>query len=170
MSYTTLRQPEGFPYCFTNILREAIIAEIVAINDYRYHIANSPLDELNDIWHHIMEDEKKHYGMFLSLLRKYDPVQYEKYKYVQDHIDLKDKTPKFPEYLPEYNKQLILNNIRSDIKGELEAIVLYEDQILHVPYKDIVDTFMEVIADEKEHVEELTAVLLKYDKDKYGPI
>lgn len=29
---------------------------------------------------------------------------------------------------------------------------------------------MEVTADEKEHVEELTKILLKYDKDKYGPI
>ncbi|GAA0739539.1 ferritin-like domain-containing protein [Clostridium oceanicum] len=170
MSYTTSKQPQGKPYCFTNVIREAAIAELVAINEYAKHIANSNISELNEVWHHIMEDEKRHYGMFLELLRKYDPVQYKRYNEAKEHVKLSSKNPKFPQYSAKYNNQLILNNIRDDIKGELEAIVLYEDNILHVPYKDVINVYLEVIADEKEHVEELTIVLMKYDKDKYGPI
>lgn len=32
-------------------------------------------------------------------------------------------------YNPSYDKQIILNNIREDIKGELEAVILYEEEI-----------------------------------------
>lgn len=170
MSYTTSKQPQGFPFCFTNLLREAMIAEIVAINGYAEHIANSNIKELNDLWHHIMQEEKKHFGMFLELLRKYDPTEYQRYKQVKSELDLTNKCPKFPEYHPKYNDQLILNNVRDDIKGELEAIVLYEDEVLHIKHKDIIDTFMKVISEEKEHTEELTLFLTKYDKDKYNNI
>ncbi|OFI01509.1 rubrerythrin [Clostridium acetireducens DSM 10703] len=169
MSYTTKHQPQGKVYCYTNKIREAIIAEIVAINDYAYHIANSKIKEINEVWHHIMEDEKRHYGMFLQLLREFDPIQYKKYIEVKDHIKLSVKTEK-QDYCSNYCNEITLNNIRNDIKGELEAVILYEQHIVEIPFKRVRDVFLEVINDEKEHLEELTAVLLKYDKDKYGPI
>lgn len=41
MSYTNPEgQPQGYSYYFTNLLREALIAEIIAINGYEEHIAN----------------------------------------------------------------------------------------------------------------------------------
>ncbi|MCY6959187.1 ferritin family protein [Clostridium brassicae] len=169
MSYTTNRQPQGISYCFTNKIREAMIAELVAINDYAYNIAHSDIKDINEILHHIMEDEKRHYGMFLKLLRKYDPIQYTKYMEVKEHIKL-DKDAKYLNFYDKNSEKMILNFIRDDIKGELEAIILYEEHLMEIPYKDIKETFMKVIEDEKEHVEELTLLLMHYDKDKYGPI
>lgn len=169
MSYTTNRQPQGYPYCFTNKLREALVAEIVAINDYAHTIAHSDIKDINKVLHHIMEDEKRHYGMFLELLRKYDPVQYSKYIAVKEHIEL-SKDSKYLNVYEKHSESSLLNFIRDDIKGEFEAIVLYEAQILEMPYRDIKKVFLEVIGDEKEHVEELTLLLMHYDRDKYGPI
>ncbi|MGU3473638.1 hypothetical protein ACLBWT_21115 [Paenibacillus sp. D51F] len=50
-------------------------AELTAINDYTNHIANSTMEEINKVWRMILLDEKRHYGMFLTMLRKYDSVQ-----------------------------------------------------------------------------------------------
>lgn len=169
MSYTTLRQPQGKPVNYINLIREALIAEVVAINDYNYHINNTDIRDLKEIWHHIMEEEKEHYGMFLELSRKYDPVQCKKYLEVKDKVKISSNI-KLDNYKPEIDKQLILNNIRSDIKGELEAIILYEQHLSQIPYKDVRDVFKKVISDEKEHAEELTVTLLRLDRDKYGPL
>ena len=38
MSYTTDGHPQGRPNKMSNCIREAMIAEIVAINQYNYHI------------------------------------------------------------------------------------------------------------------------------------
>ena len=115
-----------------------------------------------------MGDEKKHYGWFLTLLRKYDPVQYKSY---QEHIG--DKLgPKVPmqTYKPEYDKQIILNNVREDIKGEFEAVILYEQHLVQIPYQDIKDVFYAVASEEKGHAEHLTQLLLKYDADPYNSL
>ena len=167
MSYTTDRQPQGFPYFPTNKIREAMIGELVAINDYNYHIAHSKIEEINEIWDHIRQDEKRHYGMLLELLRKYDPAQYAMYKEAKDHINLGEGKKSLKYYGKHLDRYSILNFIRDDIKGELEAIILYEQHIMEIPYKDVKDIFLEIINDEKEHVEELTMVLLKYDEDCY---
>lgn len=169
MSYTNPDgQPQGIASLDTNKLREILIAEIDAINGYADHIANSNMEEINDAWSSIMRDEKKHYGMILSLLRKYGSMQYKAY---QDHIS--DKLgPKSPmqTYKPNYDKQIILNNVREDIKGELEAVILYEQHINTIPYNDVRYTLYSVINDEKEHAEHLTQLLLKYDTDKYNDL
>ncbi|WP_148135425.1 ferritin family protein [Candidatus Formimonas warabiya] len=169
MSYTVKKgQPQGYPFYVTNKIREALIAEIYAINGYAEHIANSNMEDINATWRSIMDDEKKHYGWFLNLLRQYDPVQYKSYK---DHID--DKLgPKDPmqKYKPDYTKQIILNNIRDDIKGELEAVILYEQHLAQISYQDIKDVFYAVASEEKEHAEHLTQLLLKYDPDQYDSL
>lgn len=166
MSYTNSNgQPQGFPKVDTNKLREILIAEIIAINGYAQHIANSNMADINVVWNHIMEEEKKHYGMILTLLRKYDPFQYKSYKKHEGN----KSGPKSPmqTFTPNYDKQLILNNIREDIKGELEAIILYEEQLITIPYQDIRYALFSIINEEKEHSEELTQILLKYDPNKY---
>lgn len=166
MSYTNSDgQPQGFARVDTNKLREILIAEIIAINGYAQHIANSNMADINTAWTHIMEDEKKHYGMILTLLRKYDPFQYKSYK---EHIGDKAgaKSP-MQTFIPKYDKQLILNNIREDIKGELEAVILYEQQLDSIPYQDIRYALFSIINEEKGHAEHLTQLLLKYDPNKY---
>ncbi len=169
MSYTTAAgQPQGGAYSFTNRIREAMIAEIIAINGYAEHIANSNMEEINAAWRSIMGDEKKHYGIFLKLLRRYDPDQYEKHQ--------EDKGLKFgPQgpmqaYKPKYDRQLILNNVRQDIKGELEAVILYEQEFADIPCEDIRRVFYLVAKEEKGHLEHLTELLLKYDSDNYGSL
>jgi rubrerythrin len=166
MSYTyPVGQPQGIAEIFTNKLREILLGEIYAINGYSVHIANSNMADINAAWKSIMGDEKKHYGMILTLLRKYDPAQY------QAHIDhINDKLgPKSPmqSYTPDYNSQIILDNIREDIKGEFEAVILYEQLLNVLPSEDMRNTLCSIINEEKGHSEHLTELLLKYDTDKY---
>lgn len=167
MSYThPYGQPQGIAILDTNKLREILIAEIDAINGYEDHIANSNMEDINATWKSIVGDEKKHYGMILTLLRKYDPAQYQAYR---DHIG--DKLgPRSPmqTYKPNYEKQIILNNVREDIKGEFEAVILYEQQIAIIPYNDVRIALYSIINEEKGHAEHLTQLLLKYDTDKYN--
>jgi rubrerythrin len=168
MSYTTNGAPQGDPIFKTNMVQEAMIGELVAINEYANHIAESSIAEINDVWEHIMKDEKKHYGMLLELLRKYDRVQMQKYNDVKEHLDLHGR--ELSSSNSRNTTSQILNNIRKDIKGELEAIILYESHIVRFSSTEMKEVFTEIVNDEKEHVEELTAVLLRYDPDKYGPI
>jgi len=169
MSYTNKNgMPQGSAKLDTNKLREILIGEIIAINGYAEHIANSNMEEINAAWTSIMGDEKKHYGMILTLLRKYDPAQYQSY---QENVG-KKLGPKSPmqTFTPSYNKQIILNNIREDIKGELEAVILYEEQLSIIPYKDIRVALYSIINEEKGHAEHLTQLLLKYDSQKYNDL
>ena len=169
MSYTNKNGfPQGSAKLDTNKLRQILIGEIIAINGYAEHIANSNMEEINAAWTSIMGDEKKHYGMILTLLRKYDPVQYQSYK---DHIGdkLVPKTP-LQTYTPNYDNQIILNNVREDIKGELEAVILYEQQLETIPYNDVRYALFSIISEEKGHAEHLTQLLLKYDPDKYNDL
>lgn len=166
LSYTNrYGMPQGIAKFGTNKLREILIGEIIAINGYAEHIANSNMEDINAAWNSIMGDEKKHYGMILTLLRKYDPAQYESYK---EHIG--DKLgPKSPMqiFTPNYDKQTILNNIREDIKGEFEAVILYEELSTILPYQDVRVALKLIINEEKGHAEHLTQLLLKYDSDQY---
>lgn len=166
MSYTyPYGMPQGVAKLDTNKLREILIGEIYAINGYAEHIANSNMEDINSAWKRIMGDEKKHYGMILSLIRKYDPAQYQAYI-----VHIGDKSgPKstMQIYTPEYDKQIILNNIREDIKGEMEAVILYEQYLACIPYFDVRCTLFSIINEEKGHAEHLTQILLKYDTDKY---
>lgn len=73
-------------------------------------------------------------------------------------------------YKPEYDKQLILNNVREDIKGEFEAVILYEQDIVEIPHQDIREVLFSIIREEKGHAEHLTQILLKYDLDKYDSL
>ena len=169
MSYTTERQPQGFPRDTPGLLRESLVSEIVAINDYEYIVANSYCKDINEVIRHIIEDEKEHYGIFLSLLRRYDPAQMEMLIEAEEHVQLDPvKCPLI--YSPKYCQELLLNHIREGIKGELEAILLYEQQVCQIKHADVRDAYYRIIRQEKEHVEELTIVLLHYDRDTYGPL
>jgi rubrerythrin len=169
MSYTHPKgQPQGKAYQLTNKLREILAAEIIAINGYQTHIANSDIEEINTAWHSIMTDEKKHYGLILKLLRKYDPEQYK--QFTEHKTDNAGSKELWNNYIPEYSTQIILNNIRDDIKGEMEAVVFYEPYMSELPHKDLRDTLHYIINEEKGHAEHLTRLLLKYDPDIYDDL
>ena len=167
MSYTTNRQPQGISKGIGNLLREGMISEIVAINDYSLFIEQTDNKEVKELFHHIMEDEKRHYGMLLDALRKLDKDEYELQKQAKLHVKIttKEKFKTKSKY-----SGCILSFIRDAIKGELEAIILYDDIILNIKDDYIISIIKEITKDEKEHVEELTRALVLLDKDSYGPL
>lgn len=162
MSYTTEGQPQGMPTKITNFIRESLISEIVAINQYNYHINNTPCPQLVKLWMHIRDEEMRHFSMFSELLRKYDPTQLKLYEETKGHVNI-DFTNCYS--LKSVNKVNIPGAIRSDMKGELEAIILYEDIMKHGKYRDIYEVYTEIINEEKEHFEELSFAVMEYDTD-----
>ena len=61
-------------------LREDLVGELGAINQYQEHI-----DEINDeavkkILSHIRDDEKEHLSELIKILRKLDVIQEEKFR------------------------------------------------------------------------------------------
>ena len=169
MSYTTNRQPQGILKNIETFFREGLIAEIVAINDYSYFISLTDNKEVKDIFHHIMEEEKRHYGLFLQALRRVDKEQAAAKVEVDEHLEISSKE-KYKEFNSKGSKNNLLIHIRDAIKGELEAIVLYEFFIENLENEKAIELIKEIIKDEKEHVEELTKVLTLLDKDKYDDI
>lgn len=169
MSYTTERQPQGNLKTEETLLREGLIAEIVAINDYSHFIEQTDIKEVKDIFYHIMEEEKEHYGLFLEQLRRIDREQKEAQEKVAGEESISSKQ-KIKEHTSKNLRGNLLDNIRLAIKGELEAIALYDDLVEHLEDKEIIDVVRHVTREEKEHVEELTKALLILDKDSYGPI
>lgn len=170
MSYTTSKQPQGQARNLANFLREAMIGELVAINEYQEHLACCPVHEVKEIFEHIMKDEKRHYGMLLELSRKCDTVQFKKAVEISDNLSIKCKTLNEHNGKKKFSYSYLLTKIREDIKGELEAIIAYEDIIYLIDDKEAISMIKEIVADEKEHVEELTYVLQRLDGNCYGPI
>lgn len=172
MSYTTNRQPQGVPLNLCNILREAMIGELVAIEDYSTAIANTENKEVREMFQHILEEEKKHYGMFLDYLRKIDKEQMEAIEHGKNHGNVSGNKEVKNDHKGSARKSKcdILEFVRKNIKGELEAIVLYEQQEAQIKDEEAKKIFKEIIKDEKNHTETLTRALTLLDKDKYGPI
>ncbi|WP_194189870.1 ferritin family protein [Clostridium chrysemydis] len=172
MSYTTNRQPQGTLIDKVNFLREGMIAEIVAINDYSHFIKLTNNKEIKEIFHHIMEEEKEHYGLFLNALRKYDKKQEEYEAKVKNHQSLNKKDfSKYSDFsLSKTKDSNLLDYLREAIKGELEAISLYEFFISNISDDFLIALINKIINDEREHIEELTLCLTFLDKDKYGPL
>ncbi|MBY0756757.1 ferritin-like domain-containing protein [Clostridium sardiniense] len=168
MSYTTERQPQGMERNIETFLREGMIAEIVAIDDYSHFISLTDNKEVKDIFYQIMKREKVHYGMFLDALRKVDREEGELKRKIYSEINIYSKQ-KYKEST-KVEKGDLLDAIRILIKGELEAIILYEEFINNIKDQSIVCIINQIIREEKEHVEELTKALTTIDEDSYGPI
>lgn len=170
MSYTRPQaQPQGRPYSDVSLLLEGLIAEVYAINGYAEYIANCDVEEINQIWRRIMRGEKEHFGMFLLTLRRHDPEEYDRYQEAKAvKLDKEITAPQ--KYAPQYDRQLILNNLRDTIKGEAEAVILYEQHAADACCQDVRSLFRQIAAQEKWHIELLVRILQKYDPDQYGPI
>ncbi len=64
------------------ILREDLIGELQAINQYQEHILDMENEEAVNTLEHIIEEEKEHVAELLRLIQNLDPAQAEKFKKV----------------------------------------------------------------------------------------
>jgi rubrerythrin len=62
------------------MLRDDLIAELQAINQYQEHILDLDNEEAVNTLEHIIEEEKEHVAELLRLIQNLDPVQAEKFK------------------------------------------------------------------------------------------
>ena len=62
------------------MLREDLIDELQAINQYESHIFNLENEEAVNTLEHIIEEEKEHVAELLRLIQNLDPAQAEKLK------------------------------------------------------------------------------------------
>jgi len=61
-------------------LREDLIGELEAINQYQEHIDEIDNEEVKKVLSHIRDDEKEHFAELTKLIRKLDQIQEEKFQ------------------------------------------------------------------------------------------
>lgn len=62
------------------MLREDLIGELQAINQYQDHIDALDSEEARRVLEHIRDDEKEHVAELTKLLQKLDPIQAAKFE------------------------------------------------------------------------------------------
>jgi len=62
------------------MLREDLIGELQAINQYQEHVLDLENEEAVNTLEHIIEEEKEHVAELLRLIQNLDPAQAEKFK------------------------------------------------------------------------------------------
>ncbi|MGQ9546590.1 MAG: ferritin-like domain-containing protein [Dehalococcoidia bacterium] len=62
------------------MLREDLIGELQAINQYEGHILNLENEQAVNTLEHIVEEEKEHVAELLRLIQNLDPAQADKFK------------------------------------------------------------------------------------------
>ena len=63
-----------------NNLRDDLVGELQAINQYQEHIDESNDEEVKKVLSHIRDDEKEHYAELTKIIRKMDQTQEEKFQ------------------------------------------------------------------------------------------
>ena len=63
-----------------DMLREDLIGELQAINQYQEHVLDLENEEAVNTLEHIIEEEKEHVAELLKLIQNLDPVQADKFK------------------------------------------------------------------------------------------
>ena len=62
------------------MLREDLVGELEAINQYQDHIDEIENDEARHVLEHIRDDEKEHFAELTKLIQELDPTQAEKFE------------------------------------------------------------------------------------------
>ncbi len=62
------------------LLREDLMGELKAINDYQKHIDVLINDEAKHVLEHVRDDEKEHVAELMKLIRQLDETQEAKFK------------------------------------------------------------------------------------------
>lgn len=71
---------EGSPELDLEMLREDLIGELQAINQYQEHIDTMDDEDAIKVLEHIRDDEKEHVAELTKLINKIDPLQDEMFK------------------------------------------------------------------------------------------
>ena len=61
-------------------LREDLIGELQAINQYQQHIDETDNEEIKKVLGHIRDDEKEHFTELTKLIQELDATQKEKFQ------------------------------------------------------------------------------------------
>ncbi len=80
MSYNSDFEDEGSPELDLEMLREDLIGELQAINQYQEHIDTIDDEEARKVLEHIRDDEKEHVAELTKIIQKIDPLQAEMFK------------------------------------------------------------------------------------------
>lgn len=79
MSYES-EYEESTPELDLEMLREDLVGELQAINQYQEHIDTLEDEEAIKVLEHIRDDEKEHVAELTKLINKIDPLQAEMFK------------------------------------------------------------------------------------------
>ncbi len=71
---------EASPELDLEMLREDLIGELQAINQYQEHIDTLDDEAARKVLEHIRDDEKEHVAELTKLINKIDPLQAEMFK------------------------------------------------------------------------------------------
>ena len=61
-------------------LREALIGELQAINQYQQYINETDNEKIKKVLSHIIDDEKEHFAELVKIIQELDPTQKEKFQ------------------------------------------------------------------------------------------
>jgi len=61
-------------------LREALIGELQAINQYQQYINETDNEKIKKVLSHIRDDEKEHFAELVKIIQELDPTQKEKFQ------------------------------------------------------------------------------------------
>ena len=61
-------------------LREDLIGELGAINQYQEHLDETDNEEIKKVLGHVRDDEKEHMAELIKLMRQLDKTQEEKFQ------------------------------------------------------------------------------------------
>lgn len=80
MSYESEYEDEEDVDVVLEMLREDLIGELQAINQYQEHIDSMDDEEVIKVLEHLRDEEKEHVAELTKLIRKLDPIQAEMFK------------------------------------------------------------------------------------------
>ena len=80
MTYESDDYDEGSPELDLEMLREDLIAELQAINQYQEHIDTMDDEEARKVLAHIRDEEKEHVVELTKLIQRLGPLQAEMFK------------------------------------------------------------------------------------------
>ena len=80
MAYESDYEEEPSPEIDLEMLREDLVGELQAINQYQEHIDTIEDEEARKVLEHIRDDEKEHVAELTKIINKIDPLQAEMFK------------------------------------------------------------------------------------------
>jgi len=116
-----------------DMIKEAMKDERYDNKKYKMMMEMTENKQINDNVHHAYEDEAKHYRMFQEI---YEDLTGEDLEVPVPRVELEER---------------FIDNVKSSIEGELEAVELYRDIRAMLTSKKHRDMLFEIITDEQEH-------------------